>query len=180
MDMLLGKKHHLSSMSPIKVPTETRALLSVLATTRCNCVSIVVRLSGIKSSSHSSSNRWQRDCCGAALIWKSNFCDSFINVCTAPASGPYAGALSFQQSSRPCNFFGHQAQITSASKDCPAFLPNVQIDAGAPAIQAIRRKLRSFAVQVDFPMDSSVLAREAVPGLRSGPLAVPLQQYIIN
>ena len=53
MDMLLGQKIHLCSMSSTKVPTETCAVLAVLATTQCNCVNIVVRLPCIKSSSHS-------------------------------------------------------------------------------------------------------------------------------
>ena len=40
-------------MSSIRVPTETYAILAVLATTHYNCMSIVVRLSCMKSSSHS-------------------------------------------------------------------------------------------------------------------------------
>ena len=75
-------------------------------------------------------------------------------------TGPYDGALSFQQSSRPGSYLGRQAQNTFASKYCPAFLPTVQTDAVAPPLQAVRHKLRSFAVQADFArMDSSVSAR---------------------
>ena len=62
MDMLLGKNIYIyiylaqGSMSFIKVPTKMCAMLAVLATTRCSCVSTVVHLPCIKSSTKS---RWQ-------------------------------------------------------------------------------------------------------------------------
>ena len=58
----------------------------------------------------------------------------------------------------------------------------VQTDAGAPAVQAVRRKLRSFAVQADFPngLQPVCAGRPRAPvrmGPRQGPLSLLVAIY---
>ena len=104
------------------------------------------------------------------MTCKSNFCEVFINVCTAPASGPYNGAVSFQQSFRPCNYFGRQAQITSASLARIALL-SCRMSRLMLVLQLYRQSDTNCAVLPIFPERTAVCRlvqalREAVSGLR--------------